>query len=86
MHPIAAVVSVSQRLSSGVLIEVSHINGQPRRCDNGARATRQALQRHCGNPAECKKRQVVVQEGWHDGVPDVIVLTIGVQPGGGAER
>ena len=45
----------------------------------------QPSEHHGRQPPEAEQRQVVVQEGGHDGIPDVIVLAICVQAGGGAE-
>ncbi len=39
-------------------------------------------QGHSGNPAPCDKRQVEMNKRRHNCIPDMIVLTIGVQTGG----
>jgi len=41
------------------------------------------LQHHGCQPAEAQQRQVVVQEGGNNRVPDVVVLTINVEASGG---
>ena len=44
------------------------------------------LQHHSGNPAGNHQRDIVVDKGWDDGVADVVVLSVGVQTHGRAER
>lgn len=44
-----------------------------------------ASEHHGGQPAEGQQWQVVVQERGHHGVPDVVVLAIHIQAGGGAK-